>query len=294
MKSNDWLYLTLLSILWGGSFFFVDFALTGFGPLTVVLCRVGIAALALNIYLAAKGLRLPTRWRDWRPLFVMGFLNNLAPFTLIAYGQLRIDSGLASIFNATTPLFTVVFAHFLTRDERLTWARLLGVGLGIAGVIVLIGPGALQRFDPVSLAQFAVLGAAISYALASIYGKRLTHLPNVTAATGMLTASTVMMFPVVLLLDDPTSLRPDATAIGAVAALALLSTAVAYVIYFRILASAGATNLMLVTFLIPVSAIALGAAFLGERMDATAFAGMALIFAGLAAVDGRIFRRPRD
>lgn len=264
MKSNDWLYLTLLSILWGGSFFFVDIALTGFGPLTVVLCRVGIAALALNLYLAAKGLRLPSTWRDWQPLFVMGFLNNLAPFTLIAYGQLRIDSGLASIFNATTPLFTVAFAQFLTRDERMTWNKLLGVGLGIAGVVILIGPGALRNVDPVSLAQFAILGAAISYAFASIYGKRLTYLPNVTAAAGMLTASTAMMLPVVLIFESPDRLAPDTVAIAAVAALALFSSAVAYILYFRILTSAGATNLALVTFLIPVSAITLGAAFLGE------------------------------
>lgn len=291
MKTCDWLFLALLSILWGGSFFFVEVALAGFGPLTVVLCRVGIAALALNLYLAAKGQRLPSRWRDWQPLFVMGFLNNLAPFSLIAYGQLRIDSGLASILNATTPLFTVAFAQFLTRDERMTWNKLLGVGLGITGVIILIGPRTLRNLDPVSLAQFAILGAAISYAFASIYGKRLTHLPNVTAAAGMLTASTVMMLPVALVVDRPNGFEVIVSAIGAVIALALLSTAIAYVIYFRILVSAGATNLMLVTFLIPVSAITLGTAFLGERLDLTAFIGMALIFAGLAAVDGRIVGR---
>jgi len=293
MQARDWFLLATLSVLWGGSFFFVAVALSGFGPFTVVLGRVGLAALALIAFLRLRGSRLPSTWRDWRALIVMGLLNNVIPFTLIAYAQLRIESGLASIFNATTPLFTVVLAHFLTCDEKMDPLKLLGIGLGLAGVVVLMGPGALWAFDPRNTAQLASLGAAVSYAMAGIYGKRLSHLPNATAAAGMLVAATLILFPIAVFMEGPVDIATSRAALAAVAGLALLSTSLAYVIYFRLLATVGATNLLLVTFLIPLSAILLGAVFLGERLDPNAFAGLALIFAGLAAVDGRLLRRLR-
>jgi len=293
MQARDWFLLISLSVLWGGSFFFVAVALAGFGPFTVVLGRVGLAALALMVFLRLRGGHLPTGWRDWRALAIMGLLNNVLPFSLIASAQLRIESGLASIFNATTPLFTVLLAHFLTRDEKLTPLKLLGVGFGLAGVAVLIGPDALRSFDLRNAAQLALLGAAVSYAAAGIYGKRLKHLPNATAAAGMLTAATLVMLPVALVMEGPAHISTAGTALAAVAGLALLSTSLAYVIYFRLLATVGATNLLLVTFLIPPSAILLGALFLGERLGPGAFAGLVLIFAGLAAVDGRVIRRRR-
>jgi len=291
MNLYAWLLLVGLSLLWGGSFFFVELALSSLGPLTVVLGRVSIAALALIAYLYTRGLRLPASWRDWRPLFAMAILNNLIPFTLITYGQLRIEGGLASIFNATTPLFTVVFAHFLTRTEKLTGTSSLGIGFGFAGVVTLIGPGALRDFNLESAAQCAILGAAISYALASLYGRRLSHLPNTVAAAGMLAASTILMLPIAVVVEGTVTPEVSAGSLWALVGLALLSTSVAYVIYFRLLATVGATNLMLVTFLIPLSAIALGALFLGERLGLNALVGMMLIFAGLAAVDGRLLRR---
>ncbi len=293
MQSRDWLLLATLSILWGGSFFFVAVALSSFGPFTVVLGRVGLAALALIAFLRLRGHHLPASWQDWRSLMVMGLLNNVIPFTLISYAQLRIESGLASVFNATTPLFTVLLAHFLTRDEKMSPLKLLGIGFGLAGVVVLMGPDALRAFDPRNTAQLASLTAAVSYAAAGIYGKRLRHLPNATAAAGMLVASTLIMFPVAVFMEGPVDITTSGTAVAAVVGLALLSTSLAYVIYFRLLATVGATNLLLVTFLIPLSAILLGAVFLGERLGPGAFAGLALIFAGLAAVDGRLFRRLR-
>jgi drug/metabolite transporter (DMT)-like permease len=284
MNRTEWALLLLLALLWGGSFFFGKVALAAVPPLTLVVLRTGIAALALLAFLAATGRRLPSALAAWRGFLVMGLLNNAIPFALINWGQTRIDSGLAAILNATTPLFTVILAHLVTSDEKLTRNRMAGVVLGFAGVVVMIGPAALGG---AGLAKLAVLAAAASYACAGLYGRRLGGLAPATAACGMLVAATLIMLPLALVLDRP-ALPAGAVIWEAVGALALFSTALAYIVYFRILATAGATNLLLVTFLIPVSALLLGGIVLGERPDATAFAGMALIFLGLVAVDGRL------
>ncbi len=294
MGSVEWLLLVGLSVLWGGSFFFNKLALTDLRPFTLVLGRVGLAAVALNVLVLARGLRMPTTPRIWLAFLAMGALNNLIPFSLIVWGQTRIPSGLASILNATTPLWTVVVAHLLTRDDRLTWSRLGGVLLGLAGVVVMIGPAALLGLSLDVLAELAVLGAALSYAFAGVFGRRFRDLPPLVTATGQVTATTVMALPIALALDRPwTGPAPGAVTWAALAGLALLSTALAYVIYFRILAASGATNLLLVTFLIPVSALVLGTTVLGERLEPRQLAGMALIGAGLAAIDGRLLRRAR-
>lgn len=288
MGPLEWALLLSLSLLWGGSFFFSKLALAELPPLTIVLARVGLAALALHLVVLATGRRMPTDRGSWARFFAMGLLNNLIPFSLIFWGQTQIASGLASILNATTPLWTVVLAHLLTSDERLTAGRLLGVLLGLAGAVVVIGPDMLGGLGLDVLAQLAVLGAACSYAFAGIYGKRFRGTPPILTATGQVTATAIMMLPIVALADQPWALpMPHLATWGALAGLALLSTAVAYMIYFRLLATAGATNLLLVTFLIPVSALLLGSAFLGERLDLRHFLGMALIGLGLAAIDGR-------
>jgi drug/metabolite transporter (DMT)-like permease len=230
----------------------------------------------------------------WGTFLVMGVLNNVIPFSLIVWGQVSIDSGLASILNATTPLFIVVFAHVVTTDERMTPARLAGVLLGFAGVAVLIGPALLLNLGDGVAGQLAVLGAACAYACAGLYGRRLRGLPPLVAATGMVMCSALVMTPIALLVESPWRTTPGVAALGAVAGLSVLGTAMAYWLYFRILRTAGATNLMLVTFLIPVSAVLLGALVLGERLAWTSFAGMALIFAGLAAVDGHVLRMVRS
>jgi drug/metabolite transporter (DMT)-like permease len=260
----------------------------------LVLFRVGLAAIALVVMVYATGYSLPRSAALWGAFLVMGVLNNLIPFSLIFWGQTRITGGLAAILNATTPLFTVVLAHFLTQDERLTPNRLAGVVLGIVGVIVMIGPDALRDLGLHLLAQIAVLGAALSYALAGIFGRRFRDVPPVVSAAGQVTATTVLMAPLVLLLDQPwPSLALSVQTWGAILGLALLSTAIGYLLYFRILASAGATNLLLVTFLIPVSAIVLGSSLLGEQLAGQHVAGMALVGLGLAAIDGRPLRRLR-
>jgi drug/metabolite transporter (DMT)-like permease len=292
MTRLEWGMLLALSILWGASFFFVGVAIKELPLLTIVALRVGLAALILNAVAVALGMRMPRERGPWLAFLGMGLLNNVAPFCLIVWGQAHIASGLAAILNATTPLATVVVAHVVTDDEKLTGGRLAGVLFGLAGVAVMIGPEALKGLGGDAPAEFAVLLAAISYAFAGVYGRRFARMgvaPLVTA-TGQVTASTLVLAPITLLIDRPWTLpAPSLATSGAVIGVAALSTALAYVLYFRILATAGATNLLLVTFLIPVSAILLGSFILGERLDPRHFLGMALIGAGLASIDGRAF-----
>jgi drug/metabolite transporter (DMT)-like permease len=283
--------LLALSLVWGGSFFFVGVVVKELPPLTVVALRVGLAALALHLVLRVLRIRFPAEPRVWAAFLGMGLLNNAIPFTLIAWGQTHIASGLASILNATTPLFTVLVAHGLTRDERLTGGRFAGVMVGLAGVAVMIGGAALQSFGVGVLAQIAVLGAAVSYAFAGVFGRRFKTLgvPPLSVAAGQVTASSLMLLPVALLVDRPWTLAmPSAAAIAALIGLAFVSTAFAYILFFRLLSSAGATNVSLVTFLIPVSAVLLGIVFLGERLAPKHVLGMALIGLGLALIDGRV------
>jgi drug/metabolite transporter (DMT)-like permease len=291
MNLLDWSLLVALSILWGGSFFFVGVAVKALPPFTIVLLRVAIAALALHAVLRLTRTAMPWDRASWLAFFGMGLLNNAVPFSLIAWGQTEIASGLASILNATTPLFTVLVAHVLTADERLTKGRIVGVLLGLGGVVVLIGPQALAGLGKDVLAQLAILGAALSYGFAAIFGRRFKRMgmPPLATATGQVSASSLMLLPVALLADRPWMLPwPDVPVWGAILGLALFATALAYILFFRILESVGAVNLMLVTFLIPVSAILLGSAFLGETLAPMDFAGMALIGLGLAAIDGRL------
>jgi drug/metabolite transporter (DMT)-like permease len=295
MGQREWGLLLALAVLWGGSFFFFKVLVTELPPFTVVLGRVGLAAILLNLWLALRHDRLPVSPRLWGAFILLGLLNNVIPFSLIVFGETRISSGLASILNATTPLFTVLVAHVLTHTEKLTWAKIAGVGIGFAGVAVLIGPGALAGWGTADLSgQAACLLAALCYAFAGIYGRRFKDLPPIKVATGQITGSTLVLIPLVAVVDRPWSLPvPSAAAWGALAGIAVLCTVLAYILYFRILATAGATNLLLVTFLIPVSAILLGTLALGEALQARHFAGMALIGGGLACIDGRLIRALR-
>ncbi|MGY2050612.1 DMT family transporter [Methylobacterium sp. JK268] len=297
MTASDWGLLLVLSVLWGGSFFFIRVALDALPPFTIVALRLALAALILNALVPLLGARMPRDRRVWAAFLGMGLLNNAIPFSLIAWGQTHIASGLASVLNATTPLTTVVVAHLLTRDERMTGRRLAGVLLGLAGVAVMMGPSVLGGIGADALAQAAVLGAAWSYAFAGVFGRRFGRMgvPPLVTAAGQVTASALLLGPVALLVDRPWTLPvPGPIPLAAVLGLATLSTALAYLIFFRILARAGATSIALVTFLIPVSAIGLGVLILGERLDPRQVAGMALIAAGLAAIDGRVLDRWRD
>ena len=290
MTAAEWALLVALSALWGGSFFFVGVAVRELPTLTIVAARVGLAALILLAVLRALGRRMTRDRRVWAAFLGMGILNNAVPFTLIVWGQAHVASGLAAILNATTPLFAVLVAHGFAADERLTPGRIVGVLAGLAGVAVMVGGAPLQGHGTAAFAQLACLAAALSYAVAGVFGRRFRALgvAPVATAAGQLVASTALLLPLALVLDAPWLLPiPSPAALAAMLGLAALSTALAYVLYFRLLAAAGATNLLLVTFLIPVSAVALGVVFLGETLTLRQALGMACIGLGLAAVDGR-------
>ncbi len=288
MSASDWALLVVLSVFWGGSFFFTGITVREIPPLTAAFGRVAIAGAALFVVVLALRQSLPRTFAAWKPIAVFAVLNNVVPFSLLFWGQTHIASGLASILNATAPLFTIVVANFATADDRLTPARLVGLVVGFAGVVIMLGPDLLGAFDKQVLAQLACLTAAFFYAVSSVYGRRFRALPPASLACAQMMVSTLVFIPIVALVERPWTMpAPSAQALWALAGVGLISTAAAYLIYFRILARAGATNLMLVTFLIPVSAILLGTLILGEVLELRHFAGMAAIAVGLLAIDGR-------
>ena len=290
MGLKEWGLISILSIIWGGSFFFNGVAVKEMTPLTIVWFRVALASIILLAVVHLKGHKMPSSLSLWGAFIIMGVVNNLLPFSLIVWGQTHIESSLASILNATTPIFSVVLTHLLTREERLTMNRLAGVLIGWVGVTVLIGIQSLRGGGIEVLGQIAVLGAAFTYACAAIYGRRFQGMSSLVVATGMLCGSTIVMTPLALFIEQPWNLSPGMMTWMALFGLSAISTSLAYIIYFRVLATAGATNLLLVTFLIPISAILLGVLVLGERLEWNAFVGMGLIFIGLIAIDGRLLK----
>jgi len=294
MGTSQWAVLVTLSILWGASFFFNGVAVAELPVFTVVVVRVALAAAILQVALRLSGQRIRRDPRLWGTFFAMALINNVMPFSLIVWSQSHIASGLAAIVNATTPLFTVLVAHVFTSDEKLTAGRVTGIVIGLSGVAIMIGLDALETLGVNVAAQIASLCAALLYASGAVFGRRFREM-NVTpleTATGQVTASSVMLLPVMLLVDQPWTLpMPGPGVIAALVGVAALSTALAYLLYFRLLATAGATNVLLVTFLVPVVAILLGTLFLGEVLQPQHLLGMALIGLGLAAIDGRPWRR---
>lgn len=295
MSGADWAKILLLGAIWGGSFFFARIAVAEMHPLVLVLFRVLIAAAALHVYLLARGpsfrLALPLAGS----FLLLGLINNVVPFSLIFAGQTEMGAGLASVLNATTPFWTILIANSVTSDEKLSWNKVAGVLLGIAGVAVMVGPGIVASLGGPVWAKFAMVGASVSYAVALVFSRRFKTVPPVIVATGQLTASTIIMIPVILLWVGTTGLfAASAPVWTAVFALALVSTAFAYILFFSVIGSAGATNASLVTLIVPVSAILLGFVFLGERLELFEVGGMILIGSGLVTIDGRILRRRRD
>lgn len=289
MDLATWGLLLLLGLIWGGSFFFGRIAVQHVPPMTLVLCRVSLAAIALHLAFARMPGFYQTLVSHWRALLTMGLINNAIPFTLIFAGQTEIGSGLASILNATTPLWAVLVAQVFTTDEKITAAKLIGCALGFAGMVMLMGPAALGIADSPLWAKLAVVGAAISYGFAASFGKRFKGLSPRVTATGQLTASTLIMLPLALIVDQPWALPvPPLDVIAAILALALVSTAFAYVVFFRILSVAGATSASLVTLLVPPAAILLGILFLGETLSLTEALGLGLIALGLLSLDNRL------
>lgn len=300
MTPLTWSLLALLGLIWGASFFFGRIAVQHVPAFTLVFLRVSIAAVALHLFVHGRFDIYAQLAARWRAFLVLGLINNAIPHSLIFLGQTQIGAGLASILNATTPIWTVLIAHVLTEDEKLSPRKLGGTALGLAGTIFLIGPSALGHLGATSAgiplwALILPLGAAISYGFAGIYGRRFRALAPPVTAAGQLTASSLIMLPVSLLSDRPWTLTmPPLTTVLAVLALALVSTAYGYILFFRIMARAGATNTSLVTLLVPPSALLFGLVFLGERLDATDVGGMTLIAAGLIVLDGRLLARNRS
>jgi drug/metabolite transporter (DMT)-like permease len=299
MNGSDWLIMLVLAVIWGGAFFFIGVAVRHVPPLTYVWLRVTIAAVALWIFVKARGGSLDLPRQVWGSIVLLAILNNALPFTLFGWGQTHIASGLASILNATTPIWGVLVAHFFTVDERMTSRKIAGVLLGFGGVATMIGPSLLSDIGSGALAQLACVGAALSYAFAGVWARRFKRLgiSPLSITTGQLTAAAIVMLPVSMLAEHPwTRALPPMSAWAAITALAVLCTAFGYVLYFKLIDGAGATNAMLVTLLVPPVAILLGSLFLGETLAPQDFAGLALIALGLAAIDGRLLtklsRRP--
>lgn len=289
MGSVEWSLLILLGVIWGSGFFFAHIAVTEIPPLTLVLLRVGIAAVALHVYLQAIGVSFAPALSRWRLFVALSLSNNIVPFALIFTGQTVLGAGVASVLNATTPFWTIIIANAFTRDEKASWNKVAGVLLGIGGTAIMIGPGLIAGLGGPAWAKFALIGAAISYAIALIVARRFRGMPSTLVATGQVSTSTVIMIPVALLANG-TSGMVDLSALAwlSVLALALLSTSLGYLLYFTIIARAGATNASLVTLIVPMSAILLSAIFLGERLHLFEVAGMALIAGGLLTIDGRL------
>lgn len=293
MGRLEWALFLALSFFWGASFYFYKL-LVSLGPFTIVLGRMGIAAVIMNLILLARGESLP-RAAQWGPYFFMALVANVIPFTLFAYGEHTISSGLASIINAMTPIFTVIVAHFWTHNEKFSWNKGVGVLCGLAGVTLLVGPSAFGGSNNL-IGELACVGSTISYGFGGVYGKRFSGRSLFAVVTAQLTAATILVAPLALLVEHPWTLpAPDLDVWGALVGIALISTVFAYLIFFHILAKAGATYISLVTFLIPVSGLFLGTVLLNETVAATDIAGMLVIALGLAAIDGRAFqwlRRP--
>jgi drug/metabolite transporter (DMT)-like permease len=293
MNGRDWLILGTLAVIWGGAFFFIGVAVKHVPPLTYVWLRLTIAAGAMWAYLHFSGQKLGLPKQVWGSILLLALLNNALPFTLFGWGQTHIASGLASILNATTPIWGVLVAHFLTHDERMTPRKIAGVLLGFGGVATMIGPALLANIGTGALAQLACVTASLSYALAAVWARRFRRMgvSPLSVTTGQLTAGAVMMLPLSLFVDQPwTHSFPPLSAWAAITALALFCTALGYVLYFRLIETSGATNALLVTLLVPPVAILLGALFLNETLAVQDFAGLGLIALGLAAIDGRLLK----
>jgi drug/metabolite transporter (DMT)-like permease len=289
MNLLEWTMLIALALVWAGTFFFAAIAVVEIPPLTIAFLRVSGAALVLLLALYLMGILMPREGSVWAAFFGMGLFNNAIPFSLIFWAQTELTSGVASILNATMPVFTVIAAHLLTKDEKMTKMRFLGVVLGFLGIIVMIG-------SPISgsiWAHLAILAAGISYALASIFGKRFAQMgvKPLATATGQVICSAIILLPFALILERPwTNASPSFHVIQAMIAMISLSTAFAYFLYFRILSTAGATNVALVTLLIPPFAVLLGILFLNETLTLQQITGMFIITAGLVSIDGRVAR----
>lgn len=289
MTPAAWVQLLALSMIWGASFLTNKLALGSWPPFWVTAFRVGFAVPVLWLAVRASGQRLPNR-REWPALMLLGLTNNVMPFTLITWGQEHVPSGLAAILNSATALFSMLLAGIFLADERLTGPRLLGIGAGFSGVVVVIGPSVLRALDLQSLGQLAVLGATLCYAVSALIARKtLGMLPPLTAAAGMLTWAALYAVPMAWGLEGAPA-APTLTSGLAVAYSSMVATAVAYLLMFRVLAIAGAGNVSMTTLLVAPIAVVIGALVLGESLALRTWPGFGLIALGLVIIDGRVVK----
>jgi drug/metabolite transporter (DMT)-like permease len=279
--------LVLLSFIWGGSFTLIKIAVETIPPATVVATRVAVAAVLLILFIGWRGLDLPKDARTWRGFLVQGLLQSALPFTLISWGEERIPSGLAGVLNATPPIFAVLIS-LAARHEPIGWQKILGVLLGIAGVVTIMGKGALQDIGTESLAQGAVLGSSLCYALAPMWGRRFGQLPAAVTAAGAMSCAAALMVPIALAVDRPWALSPSWTAVVSLAVLSVLCTAVAMIIFFRLVQTLGALGTNSGSYLRAGFSVMLGVLMLGEAFNWLTLAGMILIVLGTAGVNGQL------
>lgn len=293
MSAHDWGLIAILAVVWGGAFFLIEIGLTGFGPLTLVALRMLLAIPLMLLALKWLGHALPRDARSWWQLTLLGFFNVAMPMALFFWAQTRIDSALAAILNATVPLWGVLIAHLFTHDERATPLKLVGVLLGFGGIIVMVGPEAVNGMGQDVVAQLACLFAAASFAGAAVYARRLgTTIAPMAAATGQIVTATALLLPLAIIVEQPWAApAPNMTAVAALLTLALIGTSFAYFIFFRLIDRAGASNALLIALVMPPIAILLGVAVLGEVLTRDQVIGMALITLGLLVIDGRLFTR---
>ena len=289
ISRTSWLTMTLLALIWGGSFLSIRMVLEEVGVLTTVAFRVGLAAAALWAFVLVRGLPVP-RGAAWiGACLFLGFFNNIVPFCLIVWGQTHIPSGLAGILNASNVIFSVGLAALMFRDERLTARKSLGIMLGLAGVALTIGPGVLSHLDLTSLGQLAILGASLSYAISSIFSRHaLSDVRPEVVAAGMLSVSSLAMVPAAIWIEGAPSLAYSGQTWGALLYISLISSAFAYILYYRVLLTAGAGNVSLVTLMIAPVAVMLGAMTYGKTLPPAAYLGLVLLALGMLVIDGRV------
>ncbi len=288
MKLKTLAQLITLALLWGIAFMFIKVAVREIPPVTLIMTRVGLAAVILYLILRAQGRNLPGPGRIWLHFAVVGLLYNALPYSLVAWGQQYIDSALAAMFIGTTPLITLVLAHIFTTDDHFTPAKAGGVAFGFAGLAVLLGPALAGGLHVTSFGLLASLAAAISYGAAIVYAKRTLHgLPPLVSPTAQLGLAALFLLPVSLLVEQPTRLPlPSVTALGALLMLTIFSTALAFYVYYRAMENTSATTLSLATYLIPIVATVAGVLLLHEQLAWNVYLGCGLIFGGIFTSNG--------
>lgn len=295
MTNRYWYLIVLLSFVCGSAYFFIELALISIPPLTLVFLRLALASLILLALLKAVGKKIPLNKKVWLAFAFMGMFNNVIPFCLISLGQVVINGSVACILTATTPIFTVILAHLFTQDERMSVIKILGVTVGFCGVYIMMYPSFTEEgLDLIGFGQAAIVMASFFYALSGVYGKRLKSIDPNISTVGMLICSSLFMIPIIFIFEDPFAISIEPVSVAAIFTLAILNTIIAYYLYFRVLANAGASYLMLFMFIMPISAMLLGISILGEIVDIYAITGMLVIFSGLIIIDGRVFKKMKS